>query len=119
LSLQISYPIQQGRFTIQHIPGLWSTPQKPGFFTVLASKLILLLETQFLAIYTYMEYAVSWPSRYRGLTFPISIMAWGHCLYHSQKSDRKVPKVGSLPWVHNLGRCWIQVGIQDFGMAIG
>ena len=77
LILQISYPIEQGRFTI------------------------------------------SWQSRYRGLTFPISIMASGHCLYHSEKSDRKVGKVGSLPWVHNLWRCWIQVWIQDFGMAIG
>jgi hypothetical protein len=76
LSLQISYPIQQGRFTI------------------------------------------SWQSRYSGLTFPISIMASGHCLCHSQKSDRKVPKVGYLPWVYNLGRCWIQVWIQDFGIAI-
>jgi hypothetical protein len=43
---------------IQPIPGLGSTPQKPGFFTVFASLLILLLETRFLAIYIYMEYAV-------------------------------------------------------------
>jgi len=55
LSLQISYPIQQDRFTI------------------------------------------SSQSRYPGLTFPISIMASSHYLYHLEKYDSKVGKVASLP----------------------